>query len=44
MQEPQQGVQLCVTEENEIPEAQTGILVWETWRKEGIKNIGDMRV
>lgn len=44
MQELQQGVQLCVTEENEIPEAQTGILVWETWRKEGIKNIGDRRV
>ena len=42
--ELQQGVQLRVTEENEIPEAQTGTLVWETWRKEGIKSIGNMKV
>lgn len=44
MQALQQGIQLCVMEKNEIPEAQAGILVWETCRKEGIKNIGDMRV
>lgn len=48
--ELQQRVWVRVTEENEIPEVQTGIRGWETWRKEGIgtmkvrSNISEFRV